>query len=54
MCRYVSPASYLHYMLPRIKADAEVSSFGADTETRAAVMDALQVGLDGIGWGKMR
>ena len=45
ICRYISPSAYIHYILPRLRADAEVSSFGTDTCTRVSVMEALQVSM---------
>ena len=41
--RYVSPDAYIHYILPRLRGDKEVTSFGADTDIRITVMECLQV-----------
>jgi hypothetical protein len=43
--RYMLPDAYLHYILPRLRGDREVSSFGTDTATRITVMEFLQVTL---------
>lgn len=39
--RYFAPESYVHYILPRLRGDADVTQFGVDSLTRCCVMDVL-------------
>jgi hypothetical protein len=45
--RYLAPESYVHYILPRLRGDAEVIQFGVDSLTRCCVMDSLKWMVDG-------
>lgn len=45
--RYLAPEAYVHYILPRLRGDAEVIQFGVDSLTRCCVMDTLRCMIDG-------
>lgn len=45
--RYVVPDTYVHYILPRLRGDADVVQFGVDSLTRCCVMDTLRCMING-------
>ena len=45
--RYTAPDSYVHFILPRLRGDLEVTQFGMDVMTRCCVIDVLRCFLDG-------
>lgn len=45
--RYIVPEAYVHYILPRLRGDAEVVQFGVDSVTRCCVMDTLRCMING-------
>jgi len=45
--RYTAPDSYIHYILPRLCGDVEVTQFGIDATTRCCVIDVLKCFVDG-------
>ena len=45
--RYTAPDSYIHYILPRLRGDLEVTQFGMDATSRCCVIDVLTCFVDG-------
>ena len=41
------PDVYVHYILPRIRGDSEVSQIGVDTASRSCVLEFLHVLITG-------
>jgi hypothetical protein len=45
--RYTAPDSYVHYILPRLRGDVEVTQFNMDAASRCCVIDVLKCFVDG-------
>jgi len=45
--RYTDPATYIHYVLPRLRGDEEVSQFGTDVSMRISILQLLSALLSG-------
>lgn len=45
--RYTDPSTYIHYVLPRLRGDVEVSQFGADVSMRISILQLLSALLSG-------
>ena len=47
MGRYTLPETYIHYILPRLRGDVDISQYGADVNMRISILQLLSALLSG-------